>query len=559
MRALIQIAILGGLLLPVCAGLAGIFFPSIGIFPFLGRSEVSFDAFDQLFQQAGIGTAIYLSLSTGIIASVISYILAMTLIACLFGAESNRWLFRLVSPLLSVPHITVAIGLMFLLQPSGWLARAISPVLTGWTRPPDLNIVPDEFGLMLIVGLVAKELPFFVLMGVSATNQIDVRRYLASAACLGYGRLASWFLVIQPMIARRLRLSVLIVLVFSLSVVDMAIILAPNTPPPLSVMIFQWFQDPDLNKRFIGSAAAICQLGLIFICCAGWFGLSWALRNIIVMIVASGRRLACPAYLRRYLMLSLLSLCLIPVGLAIAGMASSLLWAFADIWRFPDILPQKWGLSGWQVNSRLFADLVMNSLMLGLVAASVSLILAIFWLEVGTQNKTSITEFMVYLPLLVPQTAFLFGLQILLIMLNIDGVFLSILWAHCLFVFPYIMLSLSEHWREFDTGYEECASVLGANRWARFWRVKLPILGVPILISFAIGFAVSAALYLPTIFAGLGRFQTLTTEAVLLASAAGRQTVGVAAFMQMVLPLAIFITADVLARIRYRRFSAFRL
>jgi len=144
-------------------------------------------------------------------------------------------------------------------------------------------------------------------------------------------------------------------------------------------------------------------------------------------------------------------------------------------------------------------------------------------------------------------------------MLNIDGVFISILWAHCLFVFPYIMLSLSEHWREFDTDYEDCAAVLGANRWKRFWRVKLPILGVPILISFAIGFAVSAALYLPTIFAGLGRFQTLTTEAVLLASAAGRQTLGVAAFMQMLLPLSIFITADILARMRYRHFSAFRL
>jgi len=565
MRSFIQIVIMGGLLLPVIAGLAGIVFPSIGIVPFLGRSELSFDAFHQLFQQPGIARAIYLSLFTAIIASLISYILAMLLIACVFGVESNRWLFRLVSPLLSVPHITVAIGLMFLLQPSGWLARAISPALSGWYRPPDLNIVPDEFGLMLIVGLVAKELPFFVLMGVSAVNQIDVRSYLASAASLGYGRLASWFLVIQPMIANRLRLSVLIVLVFSLSVVDMAIILAPNTPPPLSVMIFHWFQDPDLTKRFIGSAAALCQLGLIILVCAGWFGLSWAVRQIIVMIVTCGWRLCCPAYLRRYLVAFVLVLCLIPVCLAIAGMGSSLLWAFADIWRFPDFLPQKWGLAGWQVNSQLFIMLVMNSLILGLLASGLSLVMAICWLEgvsASSGRKDTpprITETLLYMPLLVPQTAYLFGLQILLIMLNIDGVFISILWAHCLFVFPYIMLSLSEHWREFDTDYEDCAAVLGANRWKRFWQVKLPILGVPILISFAIGFAVSAALYLPTIFAGLGRFQTLTTEAVLLASAAGRQTLGVAAFMQMLLPLSIFITADILARIRYRRFSAFRL
>ena len=258
----VRLTILIVLIVPVLAGLAGIFLPGLGVFPLLGRSEISADAFFELFAQPGIYHAICLSLWTGIAATIISYLLAMTLLACLFGAETNRWLFRLISPLLSVPHITVAIGLMFLLQPSGWLVRTVSPALTGWDRPPNLNIVPDEYGLMLIVGLIAKELPFFVLMGLSALSQIDVRGYLASSAALGYGRLAGWFLVIQPLIARRLRLSVLIVLVFSLSVVDMAIILAPNTPPPLSVMIFHWFQDPDLMKRFVGSAAAICQLGL---------------------------------------------------------------------------------------------------------------------------------------------------------------------------------------------------------------------------------------------------------------------------------------------------------
>ena len=39
----------------------------------------------------------------------------------------------------------------------------------------------------------------------------------------------------------------------------------------------------------------------------------------------------------------------------------------------------------------------------------------------------------------------------------------------------------------------------------------------------AVGFAVSAGLYLPTLFAGGGRFVTLTTEAVTLASGGDRR------------------------------------
>ena len=80
---------------------------------------------------------------------------------------------------------------------------------------------------------------------------------------------------------------------------------------------------------------------------------------------------------------------------------------------------------------------------------------------------------------------------------------------------------------------------------------------MPIMTSLAVGFAVSAALYLPTIFAGGGRIATLTTEAVTLASGAGRQNLGAATALQMALPLIIFLCADTVSRRRlFRRGSA---
>jgi putative thiamine transport system permease protein len=65
-----------------------------------------------------------------------------------------------------------------------------------------------------------------------------------------------------------------------------------------------------------------------------------------------------------------------------------------------------------------------------------------------------------------------------------------------------------------------------------------------------VGFAVSVAQYLPTLFAGAGRFATLTTEAVALAGGADRRVLGVYAFLQALLPLMAF--AAVLA-LRPRR------
>jgi putative thiamine transport system permease protein len=76
-----------------------------------------------------------------------------------------------------------------------------------------------------------------------------------------------------------------------------------------------------------------------------------------------------------------------------------------------------------------------------------------------------------------------------------------------------------------------------------FWRIKLPMLLRPALFALAVGFAVSVGEYLPTVFAGGGRFATLTTEAVSLASGGDRRVIGVYSFLQALLPWIGFMLA----------------
>jgi putative thiamine transport system permease protein len=70
--------------------------------------------------------------------------------------------------------------------------------------------------------------------------------------------------------------------------------------------------------------------------------------------------------------------------------------------------------------------------------------------------------------------------------------------------------------------------------------VKWPILLRPILATLAVGFAVSVAQYLPTLFAGGGRFVTVTTEAVALSAGGNRRVLAVQALLQIALPMAAF-------------------
>jgi putative thiamine transport system permease protein len=81
---------------------------------------------------------------------------------------------------------------------------------------------------------------------------------------------------------------------------------------------------------------------------------------------------------------------------------------------------------------------------------------------------------------------------------------------------------------------------LGYTPWRACLAVKWPILLRPILTTLAIGFAVSVAQYLPTLFAGSGRFVTVTTEAVALSAGGNRRVLAVQALLQIALPMAAF-------------------
>jgi putative thiamine transport system permease protein len=160
---------------------------------------------------------------------------------------------------------------------------------------------------------------------------------------------------------------------------------------------------------------------------------------------------------------------------------------------------------------------------------------------------------MLYVPLLVPQTAFLFGFQIVLVRARLDGTLAAVVLAHLVFVLPYVFLALSDPWRALDSRFARTALCLGVPPWRVLLRVKLPLLARPLFGAAAIGFAVSAGLYLPTLFAGAGRVETLTTVAVALASGGDRRILAATALAQAALPLAVFCLAVGVPAARERR------
>jgi putative thiamine transport system permease protein len=106
--------------------------------------------------------------------------------------------------------------------------------------------------------------------------------------------------------------------------------------------------------------------------------------------------------------------------------------------------------------------------------------------------------------------------------------------------------------------YEQMAYGLSASPTKALLQIRLPLMLRAILTAFAVGFAVSVGLYLPTLLIGAGRLPTITTEAVALASGANRRTIGVYAFLQSVIPFIGFAIAFALPAWLFRNRKAMR-
>ena len=552
---------LAAFLLPIAAGLAGTLLPAIGWLPALGANSFSLAAWHTLFQAPGFRSAWQLTLFTGLLSTLLSLLLALGTVAFLHHRPAARRLGEWMAPMLAMPHSALAIGFAFLILPSGWLARAVSPTLTGWELPPDVSTVGHPSGWPLVAALLLKEVPYLVLMTLGALNQINAAAQLAVARSLGYGPSQAWFLVVLPQVYRQIRLPVCAVLAFSLSVIDVALILGPGNPPTLAVLAVRWFADPDTRWVFPASAAATLLLLTVLGSLLLWRGLEVLAHQWLQHRTRQGLRNA-----RSEVAAGLAAaLAAVLLGAAAASMVALALWSLALQWRWPAFLPSAWTWHNWWRQAGSLVPPAATTLALGAVSTLLALVLVLACLENEVQRRPAGRAaggdpalasrralWLLYVPLLLPQVAFLFGLQVLLVRLGADGRFWAVVWAHLVFVLPYLFLSLADPWRAFDARYSRAALSLGASRWRVFWRVKLPILLRPVLLSCAVAFAVSVGLYLPTLFAGAGRVATLTTEAVTLSSGADRRVIATWALLQAAFPLMVYALAATLPRWLYR-------
>jgi putative thiamine transport system permease protein len=522
----------------------------------VGAQMLDASAWQALWADPQIGRAWGMTLWTGLASTALAWITVAHVLASGFIRQQlGRWLSHLPA-LLATPHAAMAIGLVLWLSPSGWALRLVSPGLTGFDAPPHWFTTQDPWGLGLILALWLKEVPFLLWVAAAQMQREDLRRRwqaeYALAQTLGCTPAKAFAHIIWPQLAPRLRWPLLAVLAYGLTVVDMALIIGPATPPTLAVLAWQWLSDADLLKQAQGVAAAGWLTGTVLV----WGGVTVVVLKAVAALRTFTRRGKRPPTavravgavcgspsLRPNVMWTTILTAYIAVWFALT------VGSVSGVWPFPQVWPELWTLNAWQ---QVFssAHTVWTTLGLGVASASVCLIWSVAWLELAPRRWQQALQPWFLLPLVLPSVLWVVGLYSLALHTRLEGEWLGLSLAHAVMVLPYVLLALVPAYQAVDPRQAALVASLGHGRWVYLWRVKWPLLKRAIASAWAVGFAVSVAQYLPTLYVGAGRFATVTTEAVTLAAGAQRSLMSAYAALQMLLPIAAFALAAWLGRPR---------
>jgi putative spermidine/putrescine transport system permease protein len=240
---------LGGLLLAAAE--------SFGWGPGPGQEGLTLVHYRRLLSDREVHRSLGLTLGVATLATLVSAVVGVVVALALRRVASrSRVLSTLVQIPLAMPHLTMAVVLLWVVAPSGLLARVAFQ--TGWiASPADFPVlVQDSYGIGIFLAYSVKEIPFVTMMVLTLLVRLG-DDYDELAQTLGASRGQRWRYVTLPLIAPAALSASLMIFAYLLGAFEIPSLLGRSYPAMLSVVAQRRYQSIDLLDRPGGIALAM--------------------------------------------------------------------------------------------------------------------------------------------------------------------------------------------------------------------------------------------------------------------------------------------------------------
>ena len=189
---------------------------------------------------------------------------------------------------------------------------------------------------------------------------------------------------------------------------------------------------------------------------------------------------------------------MLPIGVVIAFSFNNPAGRFNYVWS--SFTLDNW--KNWDGVPGLRSAMVLSleiAFLAALIATALGTLIALALVRYGFRGRGA-TNLLIFLPLSTPEIVL--GASLLTLFLNLTIVFgfWTILIAHVMFCISFAVVAVKARLIGFDRHLEEAAMDLGANEWATFRKVTLPLIAPAVLAALLLCFAISIDDFVVTYF-----------------------------------------------------------
>ncbi|MFT4266275.1 MAG: ABC transporter permease subunit [Xenophilus sp.] len=443
-----------------------------------------------------------ISLLTALLSVVLGYPIAY-LLSSLDARRRDRWLLWIMLPFWT-SYLVKTYAWMLLLSKSGMLT-AVAAAL-GLVSEAS-SIAPSLAGVL--IGMVHAMLPLAVITMLPIMRGISIQLSQA-ALTLGAGRATGFFTVFLPLSMPGVAAAGLLVFITSLGFfIVPALLGSPHESMIAQLVIASVLELFDL--RFAGALSTVLLLCSIVVfhvydrlvgltslageaARRGAGGRQWTIHLMLALGRAGDRLAGCspgiglragPLRLYGWVVIAFLVL---PIAIVIPiAFTKTAIVSFP-----PSLFSLRWFESF--VESPIWQAAVLRSFGVGLATALLAVVLGFGATYALTKLPVRWTKllFAVFVaPLIVPRIVVAIGLLYLFAHLGLTGTDAGLVIGHTVLAIPYVVVSLSAGFRQFDWRLDDAARIFGASAFARLRTVVLPLLAGSLASAFLFAFIVS--------------------------------------------------------------------
>jgi len=233
------------------------FWQSLGYLPAAGMQVLSLRHFSAVVADPDFFRSLmltfYISATSTVIAALVSVAMALVLSRLAQRHRSVHFIFQIP---LTVPHLVIAIAVMFMLAPAGLFSRLALKLglIEGSAAFPLL--VNDSWAVGIISAYVWKEVPFITLMILSVLRRSG-GQLLEVGKTLKANARQRFFYITLPTISPSLAAACLIVFAYTFGAFEVPFLLGRTYPMTLPVWAYKNYSDVDLLARPEGIAIGL--------------------------------------------------------------------------------------------------------------------------------------------------------------------------------------------------------------------------------------------------------------------------------------------------------------